>query len=237
VRPRRRISALFLAAASTLAVLSGCGRDEADDLVNGKTLFVQKCGSCHGLARAGTQGVQGPDLDDAFRAARRDGMNDETFQGVVERQIANVLRGSIMPEDLVTGQDASDVAAYVAKAAARPGEDQGLLANAGQPEVSNKPVVAEGGTLEMDADPTGALAFISSKAEAAAGSLELVMGNESSVQHNIAVRGSGLDEKGPVVGQGGTSQLTVSLKPGEYEYYCSVPGHEDGGMKGTLTVE
>jgi plastocyanin len=233
----RRISALAAAALGALVLLAGCGREEADDLVNGKTLFVQKCGSCHALARAGTQGVQGPNLDDAFRAARRDGMNDETIAGVVDRQIGNVLRDSVMPADLVTGQDAEDVAAYVGMVAARPGEDQGALANAGQPETSNKPVVAEGGTLEMDADPTGALAFISSKAEAAAGALELVMGNESSVQHNIAVRGGGVDEQGPVVGQGGTSRVSVNLKPGEYEYYCSVPGHEDGGMKGTLTVK
>ena len=58
----------------------------------------------------------------------------------------------------------------------------------------------------------------------------------SALEHNIAVRGEGLDEKGDVVGRGEESTVTVELEPGEYEFYCSVPGHEAGGMKGTLTV-
>jgi plastocyanin len=205
--------------------------------VNGKTLFVQKCGSCHALARANTRGVQGPSLDAAFATARRDGLGEETVEGVVRRQIANVRRSSIMPANLVTGEDATDVAAYVAMVAGQPGEDQGELAQAGKPKVSKKPVRAKGDTLKIDADPTGALAFTAVNAIAPAGALQLVMDNESSVQHNIAVKDGGLDEKGPVVGQGGTSELGVDLKPGKYTFYCSVPGHEAGGMKGALTVD
>jgi plastocyanin len=198
---------------------------------------VQKCGSCHVLQRANTTGLQGPSLDQAFAAAKRDGLGEQTVEGVVERQIANVRRNSIMPEDLVTGSDADDVAAYVAFAAAVPGEDQGALAQAGQPKVSKKPVRAEGGRLQIDADPSGALAFTAARAIADAGGLELIMENEASVQHNIAVKNGGLDEQGPVVGQGGTSQVSVSLKPGKYTFYCSVPGHEEGGMKGELEVQ
>ena len=128
------------------------------------------------------------------------------------------------------------MAAYVALVAGQPGEDTGELASAGQPKVSKKPVVAENGTLQIDADESGALAFTAVRAEAPAGAVELVMENPSSVQHNIAVK-NGLDEQGPVVGQGGTSRVSANLKPGEYTFYCSVPGHEDGGMKGTLTVK
>ena len=48
----------------------GCGsRSSQTDLVNGKTLFVQKCGACHTLARANTKGIQGPNLDAAFIAS------------------------------------------------------------------------------------------------------------------------------------------------------------------------
>jgi mono/diheme cytochrome c family protein len=115
---------------AAVLALTACGRDEAD-LSNGKAQFVQKCGSCHALDRAGTQGQTGPDLDAAFRGALRAGMNRETVQGVVRDQIANVRRGSQMPEDLVTGEDAHDVAAYVAFAANRTGEDAGALAQAG----------------------------------------------------------------------------------------------------------
>ena len=110
--------------------LAGCGEEDAD-LVNGKALFVEQCGTCHALERAGTQGAQGPNLDEAFGPSRSDGLGRATVQGVVQDQIANVRSGSSMPEDLVTGKDARDVAAYVAEVAGMPGEDAGQLASAG----------------------------------------------------------------------------------------------------------
>jgi plastocyanin len=90
-------------------------------------------------------------------------------------------------------------------------------------------------TLENPADASE-LRFSKSALEAPAGTVTLVMENPSALEHNIAVRGEGVDEKGEVVGQGDESTVTVELGPGEYEFYCSVPGHEAGGMKGTLTV-
>ena len=232
----RALLALFAAVAAAAAV-AGCGRGHNADLVNGKELYVQKCASCHALNRANANGVVGPDLDDAFDAAREDGMNEKTIEGVVRRQIANVRRSSQMPANLVTGTDAQDVAAYVAAVAGQPGQDKGLLAAAGQPKVSKKPVQAKNGRLDIDANPTGALAFTAINANAPAGQIELVMDNPANVEHNIAVKNGGIDEKGPVVGQGGMSRVSANLKPGKYTFYCSVPGHEDGGMKGNLTVK
>ncbi len=124
--------------ASALAIgvaVSGCGNDSKSDLANGKELFIAKCGGCHKLARANTQGTIGPDLDDSFRRARIDGMGS-TIQGVVEAQIAlpsqDLYPSSlVMPANLVTGMDARDVAAYVAYAAANPGKDAGGLAEVG----------------------------------------------------------------------------------------------------------
>jgi mono/diheme cytochrome c family protein len=129
---RNTVKPLLAALGVTAAALSvsACGRDEPD-LTNGKALFVENCGTCHILDRAGTAGTQGPSLDAAFRAALAAGMDRETVEGVVRRQIANVRRNSIMPADLVTGDDASDVAAYVGFAAGKSGEDQGALAQAG----------------------------------------------------------------------------------------------------------
>jgi mono/diheme cytochrome c family protein len=120
-----------LAAVVALALpLVACGRDEPD-LSTGKALFTQKCGSCHALQRAGTQGQTGPDLDAAFRAALAKGFTRETVEGIVHRQILHPRRNSQMPAGLVKGEDAKDVAAYVAFAAQRAGEDQGALAQAG----------------------------------------------------------------------------------------------------------
>ena len=128
--PLRRAAVAGLASLCLAAAVSACGQEQ-EDLVNGKQLFVEQCGTCHALERAGTSSTQGPNLDDAFGPARGDGLGEETVQGVVQRQISNVRRGSIMPEDLVSGADARDVAAYVATVAGIPGEDTGALAAAG----------------------------------------------------------------------------------------------------------
>ena len=226
------------AALAGALIVAGCGtRGSSADLVNGKTLFVQKCGSCHTLARAGTKGIQGPNLDAAFAAARAQGFRSSGIKGVVFNQISHVRRGSIMPLNLVRGDDARDVAAYVAYAAAKPGKDTGELAAAGQPKTSSKPAVEKNGQLNIPANPTGALAFQYSKATAKPGKVTLVMPNQASITHDISIKGGGLNQQGPRVGHGGTSRITVTLKPGSYEFYCSVPGHEAGGMKGTLTVK
>ena len=119
-----------LAATAVALPLGACGRDEPD-LTQGKALFTQKCGSCHQLERAGTQGTTGPNLDTAFRAALDKGFNRDTIEGIIHRQILHPRRGSVMPADLVTGQDAKDVAAYVSYAAHRSGQDSGALAQAG----------------------------------------------------------------------------------------------------------
>lgn len=127
----------FLAIAAAVFV-AGCGNDSKPDLVNGKTLFVQKCGGCHTMERAGTQGAVGPNLDDAFSAARAEGMSPGTIASVTEQWIKlpgekgiSVPDQYVMPADLVTGSDARDVAAYVELVAGAGGKDTGRLALAG----------------------------------------------------------------------------------------------------------
>ena len=94
---------------------------------NGRALFVEKCGTCHALGEAATTAEIGPDLDAAFADARASGMDDDTIEGVVQSQIANPREADpedtniYMPADLVEGQDAEDVAAYVAEVAGVPG--------------------------------------------------------------------------------------------------------------------
>ena len=60
--------------------------------------------------------------------------------------------------------------------------------------------------------------------------------SSSGVPHAIALEGNGVDQDGETADPGGTSTVTVTLKPGTYSFYCPVPGHEAAGMKGTLTV-
>jgi mono/diheme cytochrome c family protein len=97
----------------------------------GKALFIQNCGSCHTLADAGTTGMVGPNLDDAFAADKQQGFDQSTIIDVVRGQIAYAVlnTGQIdptggstpgMPPNLLRGQDAKDVAIYVAKCAGNP---------------------------------------------------------------------------------------------------------------------
>ena len=101
-------------------VAAGCGSDSDADLEAGKQLFVQACGACHTLQDAGTEATIGPNLDDAFRASRQAGFKESQFEGVTLRWIE--ISQEPMPRDLVVGQDATDVAAYVARVA---GTDEG----------------------------------------------------------------------------------------------------------------
>ncbi len=121
IRPLLVLAAL----AGTVLAASGCGTTSADEN-RGRVLFVQKCGVCHTLAQAGTTAQIGPNLDDAFAAAREIGENSDTVEGIVKAQVENPRPetgdpANSMPADILSGQDLDDVAAYVGKWAGVPG--------------------------------------------------------------------------------------------------------------------
>jgi mono/diheme cytochrome c family protein len=126
---RKRTKSLLagVVAAGALAAFTGCDLQENADTDRGEQLFTQKCGSCHALTGAGTNGTSGPNLDDAFAEARAAGMDQDTIEGVVSAQIAHPRPASpedtevYMPADLVTGEDADAVATFVASVAGVPG--------------------------------------------------------------------------------------------------------------------
>ncbi len=236
VRSPRGLAALVPGAVVLLA-LGGCDvKHPTTNLVQGKKMFVEKCGACHTLAHAATSGTQGPNLDDAFRQDRADGVKSTSIQGLVSYWIQYPSAQGVMPPRLFTGKDAQNVAAYVAHVAAVPGQDAGALASAVQ-SVAQKAVKAQNGKLQIDADPNGQLKFLASSATATPGHVTINMLNKSSVPHDIAIRGGGVNQIGKIVSNGGTSTISASLKPGSYTFYCSVDGHEAAGMKGTITVK
>lgn len=102
---------------------------------------------------------------------------------------------------------------------------------------------AEGGTagaatVDFEADPSGALAYTTDSAESKAGEVTVNFTNPSPVPHDVAIEDSGGETiaKTEVLAEGSDS-TTADLKPGKYTFYCSVPGHRQGGMEGTLTVK
>jgi plastocyanin len=205
--------------------ITACGNSTPDE-ATGKQLFTQKCGACHVLDNAGTKGTQGPNLDFAFKKAIADGLGRSTVKGVVLKQI-EFPQGGVMPPRLVTGDDAEAVAAYVADAIGKPGGATG-----GGP--SGTATANAQNVVDIPTDPSGQLAYKFKDATAKAGKVTIVTKNDASVPHNIAIKGG---PSGPVVQGGGTSKITANLKAGSYTFYCAVPGHEQAGMKGTLTVK
>lgn len=132
-----------LAAAALLA--AGCGYGGAanaggqqPDTQSGQQLFTQSCGSCHTLSAAGTSGTIGPNLDNAFAADVQEGYPQSVIENVVLDQI-RLGSGPIatyttnkkftpqtpMPANILEGQDARDVAAYVASVAGQSGYTAG----------------------------------------------------------------------------------------------------------------
>jgi mono/diheme cytochrome c family protein len=126
-RKLRRILPLAgVAALAALGLLSGCSLQESTDKERGRALYIEKCGTCHALAQAGTTATVGPNLDTAFAEARANGFDSGSFDGIVKAQIENPRPSTkdprvSMPAGLVEGQDAKDVAAYVASVAGVPG--------------------------------------------------------------------------------------------------------------------
>ena len=108
----RRALPLF----SALLLLAGCGtggKAPANaDQANGQKLFTAKCGVCHVLAAVGSKGTTGPNLDDAFAGSKKQGFKLSTIENVVLDQIREA--NPPMPKNIYTGQDAVDVAAFVA---------------------------------------------------------------------------------------------------------------------------
>jgi mono/diheme cytochrome c family protein len=161
-----RLLAPLVALLAAVVAISGCGTTNGD-IARGRVLFEQNCGTCHIMAQAGTAGVTGPDLDDAFAAAREAGGFDaSTIEGIVKAQVdnprpANGNPMASMPAHIVEGTDLDDVAAYVGKYAgvpgAKPPEVEGgagaqVFANKGCGSCHTLAAANSGGTTGPDLD-------------------------------------------------------------------------------------
>jgi mono/diheme cytochrome c family protein len=114
-RPAVLVAVLLVAGAAAGCGGSGVAKAGEADLANGKTQFQAKCGGCHALSDAGTNGSIGPNLDDAAAGDRIAGLEQSSFEALVRQQIDEA--DPPMPRGLVKGADARDVAAYVASVA------------------------------------------------------------------------------------------------------------------------
>jgi len=120
---------------------------------------------------------------------------------------------------------------------ATPHYETGAATNGVAPAVTPVNPAPTNGPLSLSADPQGALSYSTTSLSAGSSHVTIDFTNRSPLGHNVTVANS----QGKVLGatptfNGGTKTLTLNLPPGTYTFYCSVPGHEMAGMKGTLTV-
>jgi plastocyanin len=95
-----------------------------------------------------------------------------------------------------------------------------------------------GAAVDIEADPSGNLAFTSDEATSEAGEVTVNFTNSSPVPHDVRIEdSSGKEIGGTEVISESNESAEVELKPGEYTFFCSVPGHRQAGMEGTLTVK
>jgi plastocyanin len=94
-----------------------------------------------------------------------------------------------------------------------------------------------GSTVSITAAEDGSFAYEESSAEAEAGTVTIEFDNPASLGHDVRIEGDDGDLGGTDVISGDTTSAEVELEAGDYTFYCSVPGHRDGGMEGDLTVE
>jgi len=110
-------------------------------------------------------------------------------------------------------------------------------ATTGTPAPPSSPAhAAPSAPLKLAANPEGQLSYDTKQLSAKAGLVTIAMTNMSPLEHNVTVaQGSTVLGAVPTF-KGGSKTLTLNLKPGTYTFYCSVPGHRQAGMEGTLTV-
>lgn len=151
------------------------------------------------------------------------------FAGCAQDSTDTTNENPAMQEEIAKGEAGASAAAGAAAEADKKGTDSTR---------SEAMSGSKGTKLSLSADPSGALKYNKTQLNAEAGDITIAFTNESGTPHDVVVR----DEDGKELG--GTDQITESsttlklkdVKPGKYTFFCSLPGHEQAGMKGTLTV-
>jgi plastocyanin len=117
------------------------------------------------------------------------------------------------------------------------GGDDETTSAAAPTETSATDTSGGGAAIAISADPDGALAYTETEVTAAAGNDTIEFDNPASLEHDVVVEDADGNEIGRTdLVSGGSTSASIELEPGTYTFFCSVPGHREGGMEGTLTV-
>lgn len=191
------------------------------------------CGSCHTLAAAGSTGETGPNLEE-FLAP------DDTTEAVEEMivdpnaELAEGYSANVMPttySQTMSNTEVHQLAEFlVATTPAKPNPKPKTKRSSGAAETG------AGETLDLAASATQ-LAFDTKELTSKSGKVTIDFENPAVIEHDVAIEQNGkLIAKTPLISEGKAS-VSAELKPGTYTFICTVPGHAEAGMEGTLTVK
>jgi plastocyanin len=196
------------------------------------------CGSCHILEAAGTSGTTGPNLNE-FLAP------DDTTEAVEEMivdpnaELAEGYPSNVMPQTYgqsMSPTEVHDLAEYlVANTPAKPNATEPPKKSSGgaKQAAGNE---GAGETLQLTASPTE-LAFDTEELSGKAGKVTIDFENPAAIEHDVAIEQNGkVIAKSPLIKESKTS-VSAALKPGTYTFICTVPGHAEAGMEGTLVIK
>jgi plastocyanin len=130
-----------------------------------------------------------------------------------------------------------------ASSGAAAGESEAGESEAGESEAGESEAGEESGgaasTVEIEADPGGGIAYTQKEVKAKAGNVTIEFNNPQPLGHDVDVEGEGGESLGKteIITEGSSTVTLEGLEPGKYTFFCSVPGHREAGMEGTLTVE
>jgi cytochrome c oxidase subunit 2 len=171
----------------------------------------------------------------------------EEYQAWLEQQAADLAEAqravaeTVVPEEAAV--DDEGPAAEAGGPAEEGAEAGGPGAEGGGPggpsaEAGGEEAPVQGEPLQITSPESGDLVFEPTELEAPAGEVTIEYTNPSAVPHNVAIEGPGGDalSEGEIVADGALSTASGELDPGDYVFYCSVPGHREAGMEGSLTV-
>ena len=133
------------------------------------------------------------------------------------------------------------LAAFALAACGGDDSDDTTAADTTAVETTTDDTASSGGaaeTVSFEADPNGDLAYVETEVSAASGEATIEFDNPSSTGHDVVIEDdSGGEIAATDIVSGTTTSTTADLEAGSFTFFCSVPGHREAGMEGTLTVK
>ena len=120
--------------------------------------------------------------------------------------------------------------------AAAPGGGQSKGGNEGGAKPKGQAASGPGGTVQLAADPTN-IAYDTTSLSSKPGKVTIDFTNPSALEHDVAIEGEGKEIAGSELIAEGKTSVSTELAPGTYTFYCTVPGHREAGMEGSLVVK